>query len=72
MILGVRTNENIIDSYEVINIHKSGRYCPHCNLLVEGSYVRLKHSYRSRGALEANLLLVKVYHVLENTSKHVK
>ena len=58
------------DCYEVINSYKSGIQRLNCNL--EGSYVRPNHLYSLRGALEANLMLVKVDHTVKNTPKRSK
>ena len=52
-----------IDCYEVIISLECGIQWLHGNL--GHSYMRPKHLYRLREALEANLLLVNVYHMVK-------
>ena len=59
-----------IDCYEVIISLECGIQWLHGNL--GHSYMRPKHLYRLREALEANLLLVKVDHMVKNTPKRQK
>ena len=58
------------DLKEVIISLECGIQWLHGNL--GHSYMRPKHLYRSREALEANLLLVKVDHMVKSTPKRAK